>query len=522
MFSRWFLLVCLCFVGIFTSSYATIPKANSKTNIIILLLDDVGWDFGSFGEINRETPNIDRMAAEGISLMDFYASNPLCSPSRASLLTGRLPIRNGFYTDNAHARNAYTPQELVGGISDSEVLISELLAQAGYVNKIIGKWHLGMGRQQQYLPLNHGFHEYFGAADVHFGPYDDVTTPNVAVFRDSKMIGRYYEDYVITSDGVSNLTDIFLQDALNFLQARVQDKQPFFLWWTPDSNHGPTYSSAATRGTSRRGRYGDSIINVDNAIGEMMSYLENSGLINNTFVFLTSDNGPALVDKELAGSNAGFLCGKQTTFEGGMRVPAIAWWPGKIESGRVSHEVTRMTDLFPTILDLVGLPEPGNVTLDGYSILPLLFNNTSLNKPVYYYRGNELFAIRSGFYKAHFWTWTNFMWELNKGYNFCPGESIANVTTHDQTDHSAEPVLFDLGSDPHERFPISPNSALYQETITAIRAIKDAFIQNLVPGEPQLNWCDKAAMHWAPPGCEEINKCLPVPPSQPYKCVWDH
>lgn len=497
-----------------------IEAKNAPPNVIIMLMDDMGWDLGAFGEPNKETPNLDKMAAEGTILTDFYTANPLCSPSRAALLTGRLPIRNGFYTDNEHARNSYTPQEIVGGIPDSEVLLPEILSEAGYKTKIIGKWHLG--HRSQYLPLEHGFQEFYGSTNCHFGPYDDVTTPNIAFFRNSEMIGRYYEEFRITSDGISNLTNLYLKEAVDFLNARLQDQQPFFLYWTPDGTHGPVYSSSAFSGTSRRQRYGDSVHNLDEAIGVLLRFLTDNHLAENTFVFFTSDNGPALIDKNVAGSNGGFLCGKQTTFEGGMRLPAIAWWPGTIPAGTVSRQVSRITDLFPTVLSFVGIEPPSNVTMDGVSLRDNLLDGNVTDDPVFFYRGNELFAIRYGLYKAHFWTWTNYLWQWEQGTDFCPGEYVEGVTTHNQTDHTQEPVLFHLGSDPHERFPISPNSAKYQEQIHIINIIKEEFLADLVVAEPQLNWCDRAVMHWSPPGCEKLNKCLIPPPSNPYRCIWDH
>ncbi|OWF39650.1 N-acetylgalactosamine-6-sulfatase [Mizuhopecten yessoensis] len=183
---------------------------NETPNVIVMLMDDMGWgDLGVFGEPSKETPNLDRMASEGMLFTDFYSANPLCSPSRAAMLTGRLPIRNGFYSTNAHARNAYTPQNIVGGIADSEILLPELLNKLGYHNKIVGKWHLG--HLPQYHPLKHGFNEWFGAPNCHFGPYDDVHTPNIPVYRDALMAGRYYEDFQIDrKTGLSNLTMMYL------------------------------------------------------------------------------------------------------------------------------------------------------------------------------------------------------------------------------------------------------------------------------------------------------------------------
>lgn len=204
-----FCLICISTCFLLTSA---------QPNFIIMLMDDMGWgDLGILGEPNKETPNLDKMAADGLLFPDFYSANPLCSPSRAALLTGRLPIRNGFYSTNGHARNGYTPQEIMGGISDYEILLPELLEKKGYQNKIIGKWHLG--HRMQYHPLKHGFHEWFGSPNCHFGPYDDKRTPNIPLYKDRLMAGRYYEDFVINrKTGESNLTQIYIKEAKDFIE----------------------------------------------------------------------------------------------------------------------------------------------------------------------------------------------------------------------------------------------------------------------------------------------------------------
>ncbi|XP_026634532.1 N-acetylgalactosamine-6-sulfatase isoform X2 [Microtus ochrogaster] len=323
------LLLVLSAIGLLAAG------APQSPNIVLLLMDDMGWgDLGVNGEPSRETPNLDRMAIEGMLFPNFYSANPLCSPSRAALLTGRLPIRNGFYTSNAHARNAYTPQEIMGGIPDSELLLPELLKKAGYTNKIVGKWHLG--HRPQFHPLKHGFDEWFGSPNCHFGPYDNKVKPNIPVYRDWEMVGRFYEEFPINlKTGEANLTQIYLQEALEFIRTQHARQSPFFLYWAIDATHAPVYASRPFLGTSHRGRYGDAVREIDDSVGKILSLLQNLGISKNTFVFFTSDNGAALISapKE-GGSNGPFLCGKQTTFEGGMREPAIAWWPGHIAAGQ--------------------------------------------------------------------------------------------------------------------------------------------------------------------------------------------
>ncbi|KAK2188996.1 hypothetical protein NP493_118g03014 [Ridgeia piscesae] len=482
----------------------------------------MGWgDLGVNGEPSMETPNLDQMAREGMLLTDFYSASPLCSPSRAAMLSGRLPIRNGFYSDNAFGRNAYTPQVIVGGISPTELLLPELLQQNGYRNKIIGKWHLG--HQPEYHPLKHGFHEWFGSPNCHFGPMDDKTVPNIPVYRDTDMVGRYYEDFQINRrTGESNLTQLYIQEAVTFLEKQANSGRPFFLYWAVDATHDPVYASRKFLGTSARGRYGDAVRELDYGVGEILKQVSKLGLANNTFVFFSSDNGAAKISGPRGGSNGPFLCGKETTFEGGMREPAIGWWPGKIQPQQISHQLGSLMDIFTTLLDFAGIAKPKDRHLDGTSLASVLVNNTQFDRPLFYYRGNALMAVRYGPYKAHLWTWATPEHLLKTTCGFCPGQDVINVTTSQQVDHSDTPILFHLGRDPGEKFMIKPSSPEYQNVMPGLKAIVATHKAQLVRGKPQLNWCDNAVQNWAPPGCEKLNKCLKGPPSKPFKCDWDH
>ncbi|XP_076469787.1 N-acetylgalactosamine-6-sulfatase-like [Babylonia areolata] len=497
-------------------------NGQEKPNFIIMLMDDMGWgDLGVFGEPSKETPNLDWMASQGMLLPDFYSANPICSPSRAALLSGRLPIRNGFYTTNEHAHDAYTPQNIVGGIPDSEILLPELLQKQGYRNKMIGKWHLG--QQPKYLPHLHGFDEWFGAPNCHFGPYNDKSTPNIPVFRDADMIGRYYEDFLIDKKtGESNLTQIFIEEAITFIKKETQQKQPFFLYWAVDATHEPVYASKQFLGTSARGLYGDAVRELDYGVGQILSSLTKLGISNNTLVVFSSDNGAATYAKEKGGSNGPFLCGKQTTFEGGFRQPTIAYWPGRIPAGTVSHQVGSLMDLYTTLTVLAGGSIPTDRVVDGIDLSHTLFKQATVDRPLFYYRGNTMMAVRWQLYKAHFWTWTNSMEEFKQGVNFCPGQEVEGVTTHEQMNHTAQPLLFQLARDPGEKYIIKPSSAEYKRVMPEIFRLVDEHKTKLVPGDPQLNMCDQSVMNWAPPGCDKISRCLPAPPSKPHKCYWPH
>ncbi|XP_029094561.1 N-acetylgalactosamine-6-sulfatase isoform X20 [Monodon monoceros] len=515
--TRWRLLLVLSAAGL------GVTGAPQPPNILLLLMDDMGWgDLGVYGEPSRETPNLDRMAAEGMLFPNFYTANPLCSPSRAALLTGRLPIRSGFYTTNGHARNAYTPQEIVGGIPDSELLLPELLKEAGYTSKIVGKWHLG--HRPQFHPLKHGFDEWFGSPNCHFGPYDNKARPNIPVYRDWEMVGRFYEEFPINlKTGEANLTQIYLQEALDFIKRQQAAHRPFFLHWAIDATHAPVYASRPFLGTSQRGRYGDAVREIDDSVGKILHLLRDLSIAENTFVFFTSDNGAALISApRQGGSNGPFLCGKQTTFEGGMREPAIAWWPGHIPASQVSHQLGSIMDLFTTSLSLAGLEPPRDRAIDGLDLLPTMLQGRLTDRPVFYYRGNTLMAVTRGQYKAHFWTWTNSWEEFRQGVDFCPGQNVSGVTTHSQEEHTKLPLVFHLGRDPGERFPLSIASTEYLDALRQITPVVRQHQEALVPGQPQLNVCNRAVMNWAPPGCEKLGKCLMPPESVPEKCSWPH
>uniref|UniRef100_A0A8D3BSY5 Galactosamine (N-acetyl)-6-sulfatase n=1 Tax=Scophthalmus maximus TaxID=52904 RepID=A0A8D3BSY5_SCOMX len=318
---------------------------------------------------------------------------------------------------------------------------------------------------------------------------------------------------------------MWLIEGLDFIHRQTEARRPFFLYWAADATHAPVYASRRFLGKSQRGRYGDAVMELDYSVGQMLSLLRTLGIDNNTFVFFTSDNGAALISApNEGGSNGPFLCGKQTTFEGGMREPAIAWWPEHIKEGTVNFQLANVMDLFTTSLALAGISPPDDRTLDGLDLTPVLLSgsHTLLNRPIFYYRGNELMAVRLGQHKVHYWTWSNSWDQFKKGINFCPGQDVPGVTTHDQKEHTEEPIVFHLGRDPGEKFPISVLTQEYEDVLSRISPVVEQHKKSLVPGVPQLNMCDVAVMNWAPAGCEKLGKCLRVPKSEPWKCDWPH
>uniref|UniRef100_A0A673GBW4 Sulfatase N-terminal domain-containing protein n=1 Tax=Sinocyclocheilus rhinocerous TaxID=307959 RepID=A0A673GBW4_9TELE len=348
--------------------------------------------------------------------------------------------------------------------------------------------------------------------------------PNIPVYNNSEMTGRYYEEFEINvKTGESNLTQIYLKEGLDFISQQAVAQRPFFLYWVPDATHSPVYASERFLGKSQRGRYGDAVMELDGSIGQILAHLVSLGIHNNTLVFFTSDNGAAVMSgPHQSGSNGPFLCGKETTFEGGMREPAIAWWPGRIPAGTVSYQLASVMDLFSTSLSVAGVLPPDDRVIDGLDLSPVLFNNSLLDRPIFYYRGNQMMAVRIGQYKVHYWTWSNSWEEFNTGINFCPGQEVPGVTTHTQEEHTMQPLIFHLGQDPGERYPISVQSEEYRDVHRQVTAVVEQHQKDLIPGMPQLNMCDLAVMNWSPPGCEQLGKCLKPPESNPWKCVWPH
>ncbi|KAF0300809.1 N-acetylgalactosamine-6-sulfatase [Amphibalanus amphitrite] len=495
--------------------------SDERPNFIIMLMDDMGYgDLGVMGEPNRETPNLDQMARDGVLYPEFYTGAAICSPSRAAMLTGRLPVRNGFYSTNNFGHNAYTPQEIVGGISDDEILLPELLKKAGYTTALVGKWHLG--HRPQYHPMDHGFDTWFGAPNCHFGPYDDKETPNIPVYRDRNMMGRYFEDFQIDrKSGESNYTRLLADEAVSFLQSQVNASAPFFLLWTPDASHAPHYASKEFLGKSRRGLYGDAMMELDHSVGRILNALRDNNMTN-TLVFFSSDNGAALVDKGHGGSNGRLLCGKQTTFEGGFRVPTIAWWPGQAAPGTVSHQVGTQMDLFTTFTQLAGQPIPDDRVVDGIDLTENLRDGSITDRSVFFYRGDLLMAARVGHYKSHIWTFTTPPEELGNGTDHCPGMSIANLTTPEQINRTDTPVVIDLSRDPGEMYQLPTYTDEYQTEVNKMYKVITDHVTDMVKGRPALDWCDQAVMNWSPSGCEALNDCLTPPKSDPYRCYWPH
>jgi arylsulfatase A-like enzyme len=366
-------------------------------NVVLLLVDDLGYaDVGCFGGDADLTPNLDRMAREGRRFTDFVVSSPVCSASRASLMTGCIHERIGIF-------GALGPQSRTG-IDDGETTMAEMLKGRGYKTACIGKWHLG--HHPQFLPTRHGFDSYFGLPysndmwpfhpDLVNLPPDAPQRrngfPPLPLFENETVV-----DADVTAEDQVSLTERYTQRAEAFLEASA-GKGPFFLYVPYTMVHVPLFASKPFQGTSQRGIFGDVLREVDASVGRILQKLKDLHVDDNTLVLFTSDNGPWLSYGLHAGSAGNLREGKGTCWEGGMRVPLIARWPRHIPANTTSDRLTATIDLFPTIASLAGSNLPA-LPIDGKDIRPLLTGDAAVPSPhtslPYYFLNNELQAVRT-------------------------------------------------------------------------------------------------------------------------------
>ena len=366
-----------------TSSGASVDRPN----LVIVFCDDVGYaDVGVFGAKGYKTPNIDRMAAEGVRFTDFYAAAASCTPSRAALMTGCYPQRVGL-------PNVIGPSAKIG-ISSAEQTIAEVLKPLGYATACYGKWHLG--HHPKFLPMRHGFDDYFGL------PYSNDMWPNHPTnkrFPDLPLIeGERVIEY---NPDQTQLTTWYTERAVRFIE-KSKD-QPFFLYLPHSMAHVPLFVSDKFKGKSEQGLYGDVMMEIDWSVGQILSTLKRLGIDKKTLVIFSSDNGPWLSYGDHAGSAGPLREGKGTTFDGGQCEPTIMRWPGQIPAGTVCNEMASTMDILPTFAKLAGAELPSR-RIDGKDIWPLMSGKPGARSPheaLFYYRGYALEAVRSGKWKLH-------------------------------------------------------------------------------------------------------------------------
>lgn len=456
-------VVCLLLLALLFAAVAAGPlpaqaasasQPRSGPNIVLIFTDDQGYqDVGCFGSPDIETPNLDRMAAEGMRFTDFYVAQAVCSASRAALMTGCYANRIGIL-------GALGPSAR-HGIHPNELTLAEVVKQRGYATAIYGKWHLGDRRQ--FLPVHHGFDDYFGL------PYSNDMWPYhpTVKFRPLPMIeDDRVVDPDVTAEEQTQLTTWYTERAVKFIEEHRGT--PFFVYLAHSMPHVPLFVSEKFKGKSKRGLYGDVIMEIDWSVGQILSTLQRLGLDEQTLVIFTSDNGPWLSYGDHGGCALPLREGKGTMFDGGCREACIMRWPGKIPAGSVCREVAATIDILPTVAGLLGVELPKDRIIDGKDIWPLMSGQPGAKSPheaYYFYWGRELQAVRSGKWKLHFPHKYHTLVEPGRGGQ--PGQyRQANI----------ELALFDLENDIGETTNLADK---YPEVVERLKALAEQAREDL-------------------------------------------
>jgi len=457
------------FVGLAATPFsvfcAPIEKPQNP-NIILIFMDDLGYgDLSCYGASQYKTPNLDRMAAQGVRFTSFLSAQAVCSASRAGIMTGCYPNRVGI-------SGALMPDAKIG-LNPNEETIAEVLKKRNYKTAAIGKWHLGY--QPEFLPMQQGFDEYLGlpySNDMWPVNYDGKPADensNKARYPVLSLIdGNDKFRDIRTLDDQSELTPLYTERAVRFIKANK--KNPFFLYLAHSMPHVPLAVSAKFKGKSEQGLYGDVIMEIDWSVGEVMKALEKNGLEKNTLVIFTSDNGPWLNFGNHAGSTGGLREGKGASFEGGQREPCIMKWPGHIQEGTICNKLASTIDILPTLAAITNsaLPEK---KIDGVNILPLLMGDENANPRqsfLYYYRKNSLEAVRKGDWKLVFAHPGRTYIGFKPGVDGFPGGTNENFPY--------EEGLYDLRRDPGERFDVKE---YYPEVVAELKKLADEAREDL-------------------------------------------
>ena len=435
------LVLCSAF---FLYGVSIAPAAAAAPNFVVIFADDLGYgDLGCFGHPTLRTPRLDRMAAEGMKLTQFYAAASVCTPSRAGLLTGRLPARSGLCSNR---RRVLFPDS-AGGLPESEITLAEALKEAGYATACVGKWHLG--HLPEFLPTRHGFDSYYGI------PYSNDMKP-CPLLRDEEQLEEPVDQ--------TTLTRRYTDEAVGFIREHADE--PFFLYFAHSFPHVPLFASDEWAGRSLRGLYGDVVEELDASVGAVLDAVREAGAAENTFVVFTSDNGPWLIMDERGGSAGLLREGKGCTFEGGMREPTIVWAPDRVPAGTTNPGMGSTLDLLPTFLSLAGLDSPSDRVLDGVDLSGAWTRGEdSPRETMFFHRGYDLYAVRQGPWKAHFVTQDAY------------GPGSRQRTEHDT------PLLYHLEHDPSEQYNVSSD---HPDVIAELRALAEEHIANLNPAPSQL------------------------------------
>ena len=433
---------------------------NNSPNYIVIFVDDMGYgDLGVYGNPTISTPHLDKMAFEGQKWTQFYSAASVCTPSRAALLTGRLPVRSGM----ASSKNPVLFPNSLSGLPATELTLAEKLKEKNYKTAIVGKWHLG--HTKNYLPNNHGFDYYFGIP--YSNDMDKINNNNYwSEYENKELSSDSYnvplmENFDIIERPVdqTTITSRYVDKTLQLINNYKNDN--FFIYLSHNLPHIPLYASKRFLGKSKRGLYGDVIEEIDYGVGLIINELKKLNLDKKTIVVFTSDNGPWLVYKSHSGSAGLLRNGKGTTWEGGVRVPTI-FWGANIKPG-IINEIGSTLDIYTTFLALAKIDTQKNMIVDGYDLSEtLLRKKESQRDEMFFYKGDELFAVRLGDFKLHLKT-TDWFKEPKK--------------------HNP-PLLFNLNIDPSEKFNISSKNP---EKVKEILELIKVHNLRLVRGKNQLD-----------------------------------
>jgi arylsulfatase A-like enzyme len=360
-----------------------------RQNFVIIYCDDLGYgDIGPYGNKMHQTPHLDRMASEGVVFTDFYVTSGVCSPSRSSLMTGSYAQRVDMHVNarpwGSEGRQVLFPKAHKG-LNPKEITIAEMLKEQGYATACIGKWHLG--DQPDFLPTQQGFDYYYGI------PYSNDMN------RDYCPLPLMQGKQVIEAPVDQNtITKRYTEEVLKFID--LHKREPFFVYLPHAMTHNPLYASENFKGKSANGIYGDAVEEIDWSTGQILDYLRKNELDKNTMVVFSSDNGAA---RPFGGTNLPLSGWKGSTWEGGMRVPGIFWWPGKLTPKTINNSMATTMDLLPTLGRLIDGNIPQDRKLDGHDIFDLMTGKSrdSPYEVFYYYQLEHLQAIRKGSWKLH-------------------------------------------------------------------------------------------------------------------------
>ena len=431
-------------------------------NVVLIFMDDLGYgDLSCYGATRYKTPNLDKLASQGIRFTNFVSAQAVCSASRAGILTGCYPNRVGI-------SGALMPDSKIG-LNPEEETIAEVLKKRNYKTAAIGKWHLG--HQREFLPLQQGFDGYLGLPysndmwPVYFDGTRNVPPaysrklnyPELPLIRNNDKIRE-----LKTLDDQAELTTLYTATALDFIKRNKRN--PFFLYLAHSMTHVPLAVSSKFKGKSEQGLFGDVMMEIDWSVGEIMKALADNGIEKNTLVIFTSDNGPWLNFGNHAGSTGGLREGKGNSFEGGQREPCIMKWPGQIQEGTICNKLASTIDILPTLAAITSSPLPEK-KIDGVNILPLMLGDENANPRetfLYYYRKNSLEAIREGNWKLVFAHPGRTYIGFKPGVDGFPGSTNENF--------DFEEGLYDLRRDPGERYNLKE---YYPDVVEELKKLAD-------------------------------------------------